>query len=201
MNEDFDLNEDFNEEGTSGFADLRKAGIYDVTLKHVSKEVKANGVTEWGVTVNSGGEYDDTFYGAAVKFASGKEFGINQIIKPLFGIAGVTQQVLEDKTIDTSKGHKQIKVYAGLTGIPIKVAVQLQWNTYYGEFKPKIIRVFASDGRTYSEIKAGTPDAEQIKKVDLSPKMSDHKGKAPTPGQATKQDVDVDLDDDGFDLD
>ncbi len=200
MNEDFDLNEETSEESGSGFADLRKAGIYDVTLKHVSVELKPNGVKEWSITVDAGGQYDTTFYGAAVKFASGKNFGINQIIKPIFGIAGVTTQVIEDKTIETSKGHKQIKVYAGLDNVSMKIAVQLQWNTYSGEFKPKIIRVFTPDGRTYSEVKAGVTEGEQIKKVDLSPKMSDHQGKAPVGGEtATKPKVEVDMSDD-FDI-
>jgi len=199
---DFDLDlEDFSEEG--GFSDLREAGVYDVALKHISMVVKPNGVTEWSVTVNAGGKYDDTFYGVAAKFTTGKfSPGMNRIVKPLLKLCGITKPSPEGKLVDTKDGKKEITVYAGIQDNPVKIAVRKEWSTYKGEYESKIFRVFSLDGRTSTEIDKGLTEGVELGKLSLNSVDSDYKGKAPAAGQtataAAKPEVDMS---DDFDID
>jgi len=206
MNE-FDLDlEDFNEEG--GFSNLREVGVYDIVVRHISMAVKPNGVAEWSVTVNSGGQYDDTFYGVAVKFKSGKfSPGMNRVIKPMLKLCGITNPATETKLVDTKDGKKEIVVYSGIHDCPLKIAIRHEWSTYKGEYEAKIFRVFNVDGRTSTEVAKGETEANQIKKLDLSSVDSDYKGKAPSgsgtvDGVTTKPTAKPEVDlDDSFDLD
>ena len=199
---EFDLDlEDFNEEG--GFSDLRNPGVYDVELKHIGMVVKPNGVAEWSVTVNAGGQYDDTFYGVAAKFKSGKfSPGMNRIIKPLLKLCGISNPSTESKLVDTKDGKKEITVYSGIQDNPVKIAIRHEWSTYKGAYEAKIFRVFNIDGRTSTEVGKGETEANQIKSLDLSSVDSDNKGKAPAQGQtaqaAAKPEVDMS---DDFDID
>ena len=204
MNEFGDLDlEDFNEEGSGGFSDLREPGIHDVKLRHISVEKKSNGVIAWSVTVNGGGEYDDTFYEAALRFKSGKEFGVDFILKPLLVLCGVSNIVYEDKTVKTKDGHKVIKVIAGATDVDFKIVVQRQWSTYRSDYEPKLIRVASEDGRTASEVKQGVSpsDAKQLAKVNFKDKTSDKDGKDPEVGGSKSKGSSSTEDDNDFDDD
>ena len=202
MNNDFELDlNDFNEE--AGFSNVRTTGIHDVTVKHISVIVKDNGVTEWSLTVNSGGEYDDTFYGVGVKFKTGKfSPKVNTVIKPILKLAGITNPTVESKLVDTKDGKKSITVYSGIDNLPVKLAVRMEWNTYKNKYVAQPFRVFNIDGRTATEVSKGETEAKQIKKIDLSDVTSDYQGKAPVKGE-TKSDTTTDFEvnaDDSFDV-
>jgi len=184
---DFDQNEDYNETGSAN--DLRVGGFYDVTVKHVSINKKDNGVTEWSVTVNAGGEYDDTLYNFATKFASGKDFGINAVLRPLFDICGVKDQIIVPKTVDTKNGTTEIQVYEGFGGQKIKIAVRRKWNSYHKKFDSKLVRVASEDGRTATEIKKGEATGTQFLKQDITDVLSDRNGSAPAAGAAATAEV------------
>ena len=179
---DFNLEEEYNETGSAN--DLRVGGFYDVEVKHVSINKKDNGVTEWSVTVNAGGEYDDTLYNFATKFASGKDFGINAVLRPLFDICGVKNQVIVPKTVKTKDGTTEIQVYEGFGGQKIKIAVRRKWNSYHKKFDSKLVRVASEDGRTATEIKNGETAGTQFLKQDITDVLSDRNGSAPAAGAA-----------------
>lgn len=196
---DFDVN-DFDEGGSAG-GDLREPGVHDVTIRHISVEKKSNGVIAWSVTVNGGGQYDDTFYEAALRFTSGKEFGTAFVLKPIVALCGVNDIAYEDKTIEIKDGHKVIKVISGIGGQKLKLVLQRQWNSYHKRFDMKIIRAASEDGRTASEVRDGVNPGEgtQLGKTKFEDKTSDRGGSAGKTTAKTKE-PDVDLDDD-FDID
>lgn len=185
MNNNFEVFDDFTEdEGQGGFQDLRETGVYKVTMKRVGLKYNSTGSTSITVTVNGGGEYDNTFYQGVVKNADGSAGWENaKLLQPLRSLCGLTALTVVKQTIKTKDGTKEIDVFDGFNGQEIQIAVQAQWNQNNRKYEPKIVKVFNTDGRTASEIKEGKTTAEQIKYY-LSDKFKDKGG--PGGGNAPK---------------
>ena len=191
---EFEL-EELNEETGSGALDLRETGVYDVKLLRVGYSKASTGSIMMSVTVNAGGEYDDTFYQGVIKKADGsKGFEMDRLLTPLASLCGVTALTTGTAMVKAKDGMVEVKTFSMFQEQPIKIAVQKQWSDYHNDWEKKIVKVFTPDGRTATEVKEGVSTAEQIKYF-MSDKFKDKgpkgKGKAK---EATSDTLDIDAD-------
>jgi len=190
----FEFENEFDE-GTGGYQDLRETGVYDVVLKGVGYSVTRNGAVQLWIKVNGGGEYDDIFYQGNIRNIDGSEgFEKKRLLNPLAFICGVKALTTATETVDTRNGTKEITYFDQFQPCRIKIAVQKTWSDYRNDWEKKIVKVFSEDGRTASEIKAGT-EAKQIKWY-LSDKFQDKGPKNSSKPTTKKAEVKVDFNDD-----
>ncbi len=174
--EEFNFDDEIDE-GSGSFTDLRETGVSDVMLKRVTWSKTRNGAIQLQITVNAGGEYDDTFYQGNIKNINGEQgFEVARLLNPLKLFTGATGLSTSEESISTGKGTTIVNVFDQFVPTKIKIAHQKTWNDWGdGRWEKKIANVFSEDGRTASEVKAGT-EAKQIdyylgdKFVDKGPK-------------------------------
>ncbi len=194
--EEFNFEDGFDESTGSGFADLRETGVTDVTLKRVSWNKTKNGAIQIQITVNSGGEYDDTFYQGNIKNINGDQgFEVKKLLNPLKFICGVKALTTSKETISTGNGNKEVNVFDQFTPTKIKIAHQKTWNDWNGgKWEKKIAHVFLEDGRSASEAEKGEP-AKQIQWYLDETKFKDKGPKGKAVPTAKKADVPFDTED------
>ena len=172
------------EEEKSSFVNVKTSGLHDVTLVRVGSTSNKTGSKSLSFTLNGGGEYDDTLYAGVYENADGSEgFEKAKLLDSLAYICGVIDDSVLPQEIKLNNG-KVVNVNT-FTGFPVghklKVAVQVQYDPYYKEMKPKIQKFFSANGLSASEIQAGVTEPTQVKKfLNLEDKVKDDtKAKAP----------------------
>lgn len=193
----FDVTDEFDDGQAGGFQDMKATGVVEVEIKRIGLKNNSTGSVSMTVTVNGGGEFDNTYYQGVIRNADGSPgWENNKLLQPLRSLAGLTALPVVKETIKTKDGTKEIEVFEGFSGVRVKLALQNEWNNYNSKYETKIVKVFNLDGRTAAEIKEGKPTAEQIKYF-LSDKFQDKgpKGKGKPKAKAGVPGIDIDEDD------
>lgn len=193
---DFDVFDDIDDGQAGGFQNMKETGVVDVELRRIGLVVNKTGSISISITVNGGGEFDNTYYCGVIKKTDGTPGWENgKLLQPLRLLAGLTALPVVKETIKTKNGTKEIDVFDGFKGLKCKLALQNQFNDYNGKFDTKIVKAFNTDGRTAAEIKEGVSIPEQIKYF-MSEKFKDKGAKGSKPKAAgSKAEFDVDVDD------
>lgn len=198
---EFEIFDDIDEgTGSGSFQDMKATGVVDVELRRIGLTYNKSGSVSITVTVNGGGEYDNTYYQGVVKNKDGSPgFENNRLLQPLRMIAGLNALPVIKETIKTKNGSKEIDVFDGFKGVKCKLAIQSTYNDYNDSWQPSIVKAFYEDGRTASEVKDGVSTPEQIKYF-LSDKFQDKgpKGKSKSKSTGSVPDIDIDDEDIGF---
>ena len=161
---------DFQE--TKQSVNAKTTGVHDVSLVRLGIKDNKTGSKSLTLTVNAGGEYDDTLYLGVFEKADGTDgFEKAKTLNPLAYILGVTDDSIGIEEVKTKNGTTEVKVFKGFPrGAKFKIVVQQVVNNYNGKMEPKLIGVFAQDGRSASEIRDGLP-AQQLAKAEANLKQ------------------------------
>lgn len=174
---EFDVFDEIDDGQPGGFQNMKATGVVDVEIKRIGLIHNSTGSISISVTVNGGGEFDNTYYQGVIKGKDGKPGWENgKLLQPLRMLAGLSSLPVVKETIKTKNGTKEIDVFDGFKGVKVKLALQNQLNNYNGNYDTKIVKAFNTDGRTASEIKEGVTTPEQIKYF-MSDKFQDKGGK------------------------
>ncbi len=199
MSEEFDFDMEEIDESKGGFTDLRETGVTDVTLKRVGWSKTKNGAIQLNVTVNAGGQYDDTFYQGNIKnIDKSQGFEVAKLLNPLAFICGVKALTTSKITIQTGSGNKEINIFDQFTDTKIKIAHQKVWNDWSGKWDKKIAHVFFDNGKTSSEVKNGVSEAKSIQWYLDETKFKDKGPKGASVKKPEVSDVNFDEADDVF---
>ncbi len=152
-------------------------GVYDATIDTVSTRVAGTGTQglDWSFKLDNGSKA--IVYGTWIRKADGTTLIDGNKLNALMGILDVKGLTTYSKTIEVKGGTKMVDALKELDGKKIKVALQIEHDTYNGEDRQnlKIHTFFSPEGHTYAEMVSG---ATETKKLDyLSANLKDSESK------------------------
>ena len=140
-------------QSSDGFTPI-STGIYDATINTVSTKVASTGTMglDWSFDLSDGRKA--IVYGTWIRKADGTTLIDGNKLNALMGILGVKDLTTYQKTITVRDGSKVVDALKELDGKKIKVALQIEHDTYNGEDREnlKIHTFFSPEGFTFSEM-------------------------------------------------